>query len=119
MSQPPSPPLSTDLHDQESKNRGTRTCALVSLRRSSGPGGAMGNDWYRYEISTPGSPITGYRRGKKFDVLEYLSGCISQLDERLKSGKAIPWAPHGRLSVKFVTVRIFFHKIDFHKSLQT
>ncbi|MDH3687981.1 MAG: hypothetical protein OEU36_00670 [Gammaproteobacteria bacterium] len=79
--------------DEEPKKK--RTCALVSLERSAGPDGATGNDWYRYVINSPGSPITGYRRGKKSDVLEYLNECTSKLDERLNSGKA-PRAPSGR-----------------------
>ena len=96
MSQPISSRSLKNLEGQESKKKASRTCAVVSLARSTGPGGVTGNDWYRYEISSPGSPITGYRRGKKCDVLEYLNECTSQLDERLKSGKAIPWAPRGR-----------------------
>ena len=96
MSQPISSHSLKNLDGQEPKKKGPRTCVVVSLKRSTGPGGATGSDWYRYEISSPGSPITGYRRGKKCDVLEYLNDCTSQLDERLKSGKAIPWAPRGR-----------------------
>ena len=96
MSQPISSQSLENLDGQESKKKPPRSCALISVKRSTGPGGATGNDWYRYEISSPGSPITGYRRGKKCDVLEYLNECISQLDERLKSGKSIPWAPRGR-----------------------
>lgn len=96
MSQPNSLQSLEDLHDQKSKNEGPRTCALLSLRRSTGPAGMTGNDWYRYEISSPGSPITGYRRGTKRDVLEYLNECISQLDERLKSGRSMSWTPRGR-----------------------
>ena len=103
MSQPISSRPLKNLDCQESKKE-PRTCALVSLKRSSGPGGATGNDWYRYKISSPGSSITGYRRGMKCDVLEYLNECISQLNERLKSGKAIPWAPRGRKPKKVESV---------------
>lgn len=97
MNQPISSQSSRDLGDQESKKKWQpRTCVVVSLKRTAGPSGATGDDWYRYEISNPGSPITGYRRGKKCDVLEYLDECIKQLNERLKSGTVIAWAPRGR-----------------------
>ena len=74
--------------DTEPRKKSVRSCSVISLERSDGPAGAEGNDWYRYVISSPGSPITGYRRGKKTDVLDYLNECTSKLDERLNSGKA-------------------------------
>jgi hypothetical protein len=95
MNQPVSSPEPQDSNDQEPKKKPLRACTVISLERTSGPGGATGSDWYRYVISSPGSPITGYRRGKKSELLEYLTECISKLDERLNSGKA-PRAPSGR-----------------------
>lgn len=81
--------------DRGSKSKASRSSVVISLERSTGPNGATGKDWYRYVISGPGSPITGYRRGKKRDVLAYLKECTSQLDERLVAGKA-PRAATGR-----------------------
>jgi len=81
--------------DQEPKKKVLRSCTVISLERSTGPDGAAGNDWYRYVISSPGSSITGYRRGKKSELLEYLDECTSKLDERLNSGKA-PRGTSGR-----------------------
>ena len=74
--------------DQRSKKEAPQTCAVVSVERTTGPDGAAGDDWYRYVISSPGAPITGYRRGKKRDVLIYLNECTDQLNERLNSAKA-------------------------------
>lgn len=77
------------------KKQASRACTVVSLERSAGPNGAAGNDWYRYVINSPGSPITGYRRGKMSDVKDYLDECTAKLAERMNSGKA-PRAPSGR-----------------------
>jgi hypothetical protein len=63
-------------------------CTVISVEKSDGPGGADGNDWYRYVINSPGSPITGYRRGPKRDILEYLNECTSKLEERLNTRKS-------------------------------
>ena len=57
-------------------------CVIVSVEKTSSPDGTAGGDWYRYVIDSPGSPITGYRHGKKKEVLEYLKECTGQLDER-------------------------------------
>lgn len=95
MSQAISANLEKNSGNEEPKKKPARSCTVVSVERSTGPDGAGGNDWYRYVISSPGAPITGYRRGKMSDVMEYLSECTSKLDERLNSGKA-PRAPSGR-----------------------
>jgi len=95
MSQQTSSSGQKNADEQEVKKKASRACTIVSLERSSGPDGAPGNDWYRYVISSPGSPITGYRRGKMSDVMDYLNECTTKLDERLNSGKA-PRAPSGR-----------------------
>ncbi len=61
---------------------------VVSIEKSEGPGGADGNNWYRYVIDSPGSPITGYRRGDKKEVVNYLQECTNKLQERLTTGKS-------------------------------
>ena len=65
----------------------SRHCSVISVEKSDSPGGAPGADWYRYVISSPGTEITGYRRGKKRDVLDYLDKCTTQLNERLNAAK--------------------------------
>lgn len=77
---------------QKSKEDGVQkypsTCTVISVEKSDGPGGADGNDWYRYIIDSPGSPITGYRRGAKRDVLAYLNECTSKIKERMGTRKS-------------------------------
>lgn len=58
-------------------------CTVIELTKTKGPGGAGGGDWYRYVIHNPGAPITGYRRGKKKEVLAYLKECTNQMEERI------------------------------------
>ncbi|MDH3281291.1 MAG: hypothetical protein OEQ18_09195 [Gammaproteobacteria bacterium] len=73
--------------DEPGRDDGAPRCTVVSLEKSSGPGGAEGSDWHRYIIDSPGSPIIGYRRGKKRDILAYLDECTSKLEERLVTRK--------------------------------
>lgn len=61
---------------------------VIEVTKSEGPGGAEGDDWYRYIIHNPGSPITGYRRGKKKEIMAYLQQCTAQLDERISPRKS-------------------------------
>lgn len=63
-------------------------CTVIELTKSRGPHGASGADWYRYVIHNPGSPITGYRRGNKKDVLAYLNECTNQMEERINPRKS-------------------------------
>jgi hypothetical protein len=58
-------------------------CSVTLLEKSKGPYGEKGDDWYRYVIDTPGSNITGFRRGKKSEVVEHLNDCIQKLEERM------------------------------------
>lgn len=79
--------LSKPELDTESTTRKLR-CTVIELTKSNGPGGAEGKDWYRYVIHNPGTPITGYRRGKKKEVMEYLEQCTTQLEERINPRKS-------------------------------
>lgn len=58
-------------------------CTVIELTKTRGPEGFDGADWYRYVIHNPGSPITGYRRGNKKEVLAYLKECTNQMEERI------------------------------------
>ncbi len=86
MTRPTSSDAIPDSKDKEVHNY-TLQCTVVSVEKSEGPGGADGNDWYRYVIDSPGSPITGYRRGAKRDILKYLNECTSKLEERMNTRK--------------------------------
>lgn len=72
----------------EKQSSDTRCCTIISLEKSEGPDNAGGNDWYRYEIDSPGSPIIGYCRGKKSEVVKRLDETISKIEERLSARKA-------------------------------
>ena len=87
MNQPVAP-STNESADEPPKRKDAFHYTVVSVERSNGPEGAPGSDWYRYVIEKPGSPITGYRRGKKSDVMAYISECMGQLEERMQSGKA-------------------------------
>ena len=99
MSQPmptrPSQSSGDNSGDQKPRDPKHRTCTVISIEKSKGPDGAAGNDWYRYVIDGQGSPVVGYRRGKKSDVLEYLTESTGKLEERMNTGKA-PRAASGR-----------------------
>jgi len=71
-----------------SESRGNRYCTIIKLEKSDGPDNAAGNDWYRYEIDSPGSPIIGYCRGNKTEVTRRLNETISKIEERLSARKA-------------------------------
>ena len=80
---------------QQKKPNDVLRCTIVSIEKSDGPGGERENDWYRYVIDSPGSPITGYRRGKKSEVVKYLNECANQLEDRINNRRA-PRASAGR-----------------------
>ena len=80
---------------QEKKRNEALRCTVVSIEKSDGPGGESENDWYRYVIDSPGSPITGYRRGKKSEIVKYLNECAVQLEDRINNRRA-PRASAGR-----------------------
>ena len=87
---------STTVEKPEEKKRDDALrCTVVSIEKSNGPGGEAENDWYRYVIDSPGSPITGYRRGKKSEIVKYLSECATQLEDRINNRRA-PRASAGR-----------------------
>jgi len=67
---------------------GKLRCTVIELTKTRGPGGADGSDWYRYVIHNPGAPITGYRRGKKKEVMAYLKECTNQMEERINPRKS-------------------------------
>lgn len=87
MTQPATTNAPRSSKDKDVEEHALR-CTVISVEKSKGPGGAHGNDWYRYVIDSPGSPITGYRRGAKSDVLEYLNECTSKLEERMNTRKS-------------------------------
>lgn len=55
---------------------------IVSIRSVAAPGGAAGNDWYRYEISQGENTIVGYRAGGIDKVTVAVESIVDGLNER-------------------------------------
>ena len=71
-----------------------RRYEVASVEKVDGPGGADGDDWYRYELVRGKSQITGYHRGTRSEVIEYATECGANFNERNRRGKALrPTAP--------------------------
>lgn len=55
---------------------------IVSIRSVAAPGGTVGNDWYRYEISQGDNTIVGYRAGGIDKVTDAVKLIVVRLNER-------------------------------------
>ncbi|HUF72477.1 MAG TPA: hypothetical protein VMR74_06225 [Gammaproteobacteria bacterium] len=55
---------------------------IVSIRSVAAPGGAVGNDWYRYEICQGDNTIVGYRAGGLDKVTDAVELIVIRLNER-------------------------------------
>lgn len=71
-----------------------RPCKVAEVEKVKGPGGADGDDWYRYVIDRGTSRITGFHRGTLAEVTEYAAECAEAFSERRQHGKyPNPFAP--------------------------
>jgi hypothetical protein len=70
---------------------------LLSVDRSTAPGGHEGDDWVRYTIAQGSNTITGYRRGNLAALKRELQAVVLALNER-RSGKPGRTATGGRPS---------------------
>ena len=61
---------------------------VASVEKSAGPGGAAGDDWYRYVLSSGPSRITGFHRGSIEEVTEYATECAAAFNMRSVKGKS-------------------------------
>lgn len=77
--------LSLDDGDKPEYSSNSR---VISIEKSEAPGGAAGDNWYRYVIDSPGAPLTGYFRGKKSEVKVHVDNFVSKLDERRNQRKS-------------------------------
>jgi hypothetical protein len=66
---------------------------IVSVEKAQGPDGGRGDDWYRYVINSPGSPITGFRRGTRKEVMQYVREYAEKLRVRTSPRARSVWAP--------------------------
>jgi hypothetical protein len=55
---------------------------IVSIRSVPAPGGAVGDNWFRYEISQGHNRITGYRDGDMEHVTLAIEAIVFRLNER-------------------------------------
>ena len=68
---------------------------VASVEKTDAPGGAPGQDWYRYELKSPRSTITGLRRGSRDLVHTYATEAAERLNSRAVLGQS-SWSPRGR-----------------------
>lgn len=84
--------------EQERATPGTQGPAhyrVSSVHKSSGPGGAEGDDWYRYVLTGGRSAITGWCRGTHEEVVEHAARCAEEFNAR-SDGKRNPhWSRRG------------------------
>ena len=61
---------------------------VASVEKATGPGGSAGDDWYRYELTSGPSSITGFHRGTLDEVTEYATECAAAFNLRSMKGKS-------------------------------
>ena len=62
---------------------------VASVHKSTGPGGAEGDDWHRYVLTGGRSAITGWCRGTREEVTEHAARCADEFNAR-SDGKRNP-----------------------------
>lgn len=55
---------------------------VTEVEKVSSPGGAVGDDWYRYVLARRASQIVGFRRGSLMEVTAYAKGCAEAFNDR-------------------------------------
>ena len=65
-----------------------RRYEVAEVEKVDGPGGADGDDWYRYTLTRGASQITGFHRGTRAEVTDYAAECEEAFNERNRRGKA-------------------------------
>jgi len=64
-----------------------RPCGVDKVEKVDGPGGADGDDWYRYVLARGTTRITGFHRGTLAEVTAYAAECAAAFSERSQHGK--------------------------------
>jgi hypothetical protein len=59
---------------------------LDCIEKAKAPGGAAGQDWFRYSIIQGPNKITGYRQGSQRTVTKAVKEIVLELNER-RNGK--------------------------------
>jgi hypothetical protein len=71
------------------------TFSVVTVQRSDPPDGADRGTWYRYEIASQRSRITGCRCGSRDQVLRHAQAYAEELNARAQRGYSVG-APRAR-----------------------
>jgi hypothetical protein len=66
-----------------------RNTEVIEVEKVDGPGGADGDDWYRYVLAQGRSLITGFHRGTLAEVAEYAAESVAAFNERSLRGKSV------------------------------
>ena len=66
-----------------------RHIEVIDVEKVNGPGGAEGDDWYRYVLARGISRITGFHRGTLAEVTEYAAESVAAFNERSLRGKSV------------------------------
>ena len=92
-----------DAPEAEKAAGGDPNYEVISVEKVQGPDGGRGDDWYRYVINSPGSPITGLRRGSRKEVTLYVREYAEKLRVRTSPRARSVWAPRRGNASKAVS----------------
>jgi archaellum component FlaC len=59
---------------------------MKSLERVNAPYGLQGENWYQFVIENDFNSITGFRSGKKKDVINIVTNSVNRLNETYLTG---------------------------------
>jgi len=84
------PVLTPSMGDEKRPRAGMRRhIEVIDVEKVNGPGGADGDDWYRYVLARGISRITGFHRGTLAEVAEYAAESVAAFNERSLRGKSV------------------------------
>jgi hypothetical protein len=70
--------------------------SVKEIEKTTPPTGAGGSNWYRYEIASARSTITGYSRGTLQEVTRHAKAFAADLNSRAGGTGRSPWAPRKK-----------------------
>ena len=77
----------SDLDDVPPSNLLRRYYQVASVEKVPSPVAGAGDDWYRYELRSGASSITGMHRGTLEEVTDYATECAAAFNLRSMKGK--------------------------------
>jgi RNA recognition motif-containing protein len=82
------PDPKADLDDIAPSNLLRRYYQVASVEKIASPVPGAGDDWYRYELRSGPSSITGMHRGTLQEVTDYATECAAAFNMRSMKGKS-------------------------------